>query len=478
MSSRILLLLIALLPAWIVSVQAHSLGDEVILSRLGDPVEVEIEVRDWQNIELSVVQVASATPQQYEAFGLLYQPLLDTLSFNVVGPNLAGEVKILVSSREPANEPFLELLLVLRWSQGSSLREYVLLFDQPLADLQLSTVKAQQPAVPVAVTEPAPLVPEPVESPPVQPTVQVETVAEQVQPRPRDEAGRKDYRVQNGDTRWTIASQFQPAGIADNMHQFVLSLHDINPALAQQVFDQRWLDATRAAQLALEPEPPQLPVINAVEEVLVAEPVAVAQAGPELPLGTELPDLVVEAESTLLAPSTALVLAPVVEASGAGEPAAVVVAEQTVSAPLATPAPAVQPVPLKVVVTATTTEPTPQPSTPVLGDEFKDANAALRQITDRATAIRDLLQTRQQRLVDVEQQILVLKSQLQQAEARASQLVQELPLGADVTSQAVMLGLLAAVLLIALAATAISALRWNRELQTPVLMMAVQSRRR
>jgi hypothetical protein len=57
-------------------------------------------------------------------------------------------------------------------------------------------------------------------------------------------------------------------------------------------------------------------------------------------------------------------------------------------------------------------------------------------------------------------------------------LVQELPLGADVTSQAVMLGLLAAVLLIALAATAISALRWNRELQTPVLMMAVQSRRR
>ena len=217
----------------------------------------------------------------------------------------------------------------------------------------------------------------------MQPTVQVETVAEQVQPRPRDEAGRKDYRVQ-----------------------------------------------------------------------------------------------VVEAESTLLGPSTALVLAPVVEASGAGEPAAVVVAEQTVSAPLATPAPAVQPVPLKVVVTATTTEPTPQPSTPVLGDEFKDANAALRQITDRATAIRDLLQTRQQRLVDVEQQILVLKSQLQQAEARASQLVQELPLGADVTSQAVMLGLLAAVLLIALAATAISALRWNRELQTPVLMMAVQSRRR
>jgi ABC-type nitrate/sulfonate/bicarbonate transport system permease component len=102
----------------------------------------------------------------------------------------------------------------------------------------------------------------------------------------------------------------------------------------------------------------------------------------------------------------------------------------------------------------------------------------LRQITDRATAIRHLLQTRQQRLFDVEQQILALKSQLQQAEARASQLVQELPLSADVTSQAVMLGLLAAVLLIAPAATAIGALRWNRELQTPVLMMAVQSRRR
>src|SRR5688572_21033373 len=110
---------------------AAALGDELILSQLGDPVEVEIAVTEWEDIDLDQLQISAGTPEVYESFGLNYLPALEALNFNLIGPNLDGEVKVLVSSRDPMQEPYLELLLVMRWPGGSLLREYVLLFDPP-----------------------------------------------------------------------------------------------------------------------------------------------------------------------------------------------------------------------------------------------------------------------------------------------------------------------------------------------------------
>jgi len=481
---RLALMLIVVLSG-IGTVQAQSLGEEVILSRLGDPVEVEIDVRDWQELDLTRVEVANATAEQYKAFSLVYQPLLDTLSFIVVGPNLAGEVKILVISSDPATEPFLDLLLTFRWPGGSALREYVLLFDPPEPGTQLSEAPVTQsapalivadPMPPVQVREPVPVTPTLPDAPPPtsrlepesdlprtvpearrQPPAQVMVAPTSTLPgqtRSREEAGRVQYRMHDDDTLWTIARQFQPAGIADNLYQFVLSLHAINPnafidgnitllktdadlripsardlaainaASAQTVFDQRWLESVRAVQV--QPEPEQAPFVSAVDETPLDEavlPPAVETPEPELPDSLQ--------EVALVAPSTVIVLAS------------------------AAPAP------------ATTQD-----------EELFQANAALRQITDQATAIRDLLQARQQRLAAVEQQIQALRSQLQEVENHADDLVQALPQVTDITRQAVMLGLLAAVLLITLAATVMTALRWNRELQAKAVKTAVKSRRR
>jgi pilus assembly protein FimV len=161
-----LFLMILVLPVLLAQqALAVSLGDELILSRLGDPVEVEIDVLQWQDLDLQRVQISAANRQEYEAFGLTWSPVLDTLYFNLLGPNLDGEIRLLVSSREPVSEPFLELLLVMRWPGGSLLREYVLLFDPPGTPVpppNVSVVPATELLAPIAtagqaISPPAPV---------------------------------------------------------------------------------------------------------------------------------------------------------------------------------------------------------------------------------------------------------------------------------------------------------------------------------
>lgn len=259
--SRRLFQLLALLGVLVAArAGAVSLGDDVVLSRLGDPLEVEIGVLDWEDMDLERVQITAANIREYEAFDLTWLPVLDNLHFNLVGPDPDGRLRLLVSSREPFDEPYLELLLVLRWPGGSLLREYVLLFDPPtVPDLQ-----AGRTGPPPAVTE-APVAPENVmpdrapvvqasdESPPVPPVeesvpeqaaadaavpaareqvaIEVDRLVATPAPVPagvRDLFGRQGYEVQPGDSLWNISMQFLPAGVAENIYQMLLSLHALN----------------------------------------------------------------------------------------------------------------------------------------------------------------------------------------------------------------------------------------------------------
>ncbi len=188
---------------------AVSLGDELILSRLGDPVEIEIEVLQWEDMDLERVEISAASQAEYDVFNLTWLPVLEELNFNLVGPDLDGDVRVLISSRDPLNEPFLELLLVLRWPGGSLRREYVLLFDPPEAPVPVvspvvetptatlvRTVPqlppAEEPAAPAAVVEvPEPVAVEeaPVSAEPVAtaPAVVIVSTPEPVVPEPEPE---------------------------------------------------------------------------------------------------------------------------------------------------------------------------------------------------------------------------------------------------------------------------------------------------
>jgi FimV-like protein len=275
--ANIVAVLAVLLP---ISSGAVSLGDELVMSRLGDPVEVEIEVLQWQDLDMDRVQISVGTAAEYEAFGLERLPVLDSLRFNLVGPDGAGRLILLVSNREPIEEPFLDLLMAMRWPGGSLLREYILLFDPPGVEppatqvLELSGTGAgssqAMPAeivaginqttgsdagIPVVEETSVPVTSEPVaastpaasrveapaagsQEPGPAPTIRnqvaidVEPVATRLPPRvPSAEAGqtgRQRYQVKSGDSLWDIARANQQSNIERDLDVFLVSLHDLN----------------------------------------------------------------------------------------------------------------------------------------------------------------------------------------------------------------------------------------------------------
>lgn len=179
-----------------VQLLALSLGEVEVLSALGDPVEVEIPVEDWGGIDPQSIRASLAARSQYESFGLRWSPVLDSLAFNLVGPRLDGSLRILVSTRAPVSEPYVELLLALRWPGGSLLREYVVLFDLP---------SSADPAF----SQRAAAVPD----------------------------GRRLYQVQAGAVFWNIAQQFLAAedeaerlNEDHRLYQMLLALFELNPA--------------------------------------------------------------------------------------------------------------------------------------------------------------------------------------------------------------------------------------------------------
>src|SRR5687767_13874353 len=187
-----LLLALSLLTS--LASHAAALGDELILSQLGDPVEVEITVMQWEDIDLDQLQISAGTPEVYESFGLDYLPALENLNFNLIGPNLDGEVKILVSSRDPMQEPYLESLLVMRWPGGSLLREYVLLFDPPRPSLapppanpQVTPQPPASSAAPVTATQPQ-IAQETAPAPESTPETENQNPAAEVQPTAQETA--------------------------------------------------------------------------------------------------------------------------------------------------------------------------------------------------------------------------------------------------------------------------------------------------
>lgn len=204
--------------------QAQYLGEVSVLSSLGDPVEVEVAVEDWEGLDLEALEVALASPGQYEGFGLEWRPVLDTLRFNLVGPSLDGRLRVLVSSLEPAVEPYLDLLLSLRWPGGSLLREYVLLFDLPPPAAGGGSVLVQSGSG-----------------------------------FARSATGRRVYQVHAGEVFWHIAQQFLVAGEDGSLYQMLLALYELNPG----AFINDNISLLRADALLQIPEPADLQRIDA-----------------------------------------------------------------------------------------------------------------------------------------------------------------------------------------------------------------------
>ncbi|HEY5994006.1 MAG TPA: FimV/HubP family polar landmark protein [Gallionellaceae bacterium] len=144
--------------SWASFAGAVGFGDATVNSALGQPLKIEIVLTSVKDSDRSGMTAHLASPDAFKAAGLEYPYHLTRLKFDVV--TRGGKTVIAVTSKEPINDSFLNLLVELTWSSGRLVREYTLLLDPP--DYRPEQTKPE----PVTPIEPVVAVPS-VEAPPV-----------------------------------------------------------------------------------------------------------------------------------------------------------------------------------------------------------------------------------------------------------------------------------------------------------------------
>lgn len=157
---------------------ALGLGEILVKSKLNQPLDAEIVVREASPGEAEQLVAKLASQEDFARLGLERARMPVMVRFDTA-KNDRGQTIIRVRSDEPVREPFLTLLVEANWSGGRLLREYGLLLDPPVAMPSSSITRtAAPPPAPAqtrALADTPPASPEP---PPV------ETVASTPAPAP------------------------------------------------------------------------------------------------------------------------------------------------------------------------------------------------------------------------------------------------------------------------------------------------------
>ncbi|WP_307720445.1 FimV/HubP family polar landmark protein [Massilia atriviolacea] len=227
------------------SAYAAGLGKLTVLSALGQPLNAEIELTSVANDEASGLVAKLAPVEAFRQANIDFNPALLSLRFNV--EQRGGRQIIKVTSSQPVNEPFVDMLLELNWgSSGRLVREYTFLLDP----VEMRSTQAAQVSAPVDVlsqgarngaaakpnarAERAAARAAAAAAKAEKAAQKTETAAEPASQEPQraggaagKNAGDSEYQVKRGDTLGKIAAQVKPADISLDM--MLVALYRANP---------------------------------------------------------------------------------------------------------------------------------------------------------------------------------------------------------------------------------------------------------
>lgn len=223
----------AVASAVVLSSAAHAagLGKLTVLSALGQPLRAEIELTTSAGEDPASMAVKLANPEAFRAANIEFNPALLSLRFAV--DQRAGRQLIRVSSTQPLNEPFVDMLLELTWNNGRLVREYTFLLDpaelratQPAQVAAAPQTRQAAPAAPAASAPgqaPAAAAATPDEARVAAARRGAERQAREAQAREAEDS----YRVRRGDTLSGIATRVKPSDISLDM--MLVALYRANP---------------------------------------------------------------------------------------------------------------------------------------------------------------------------------------------------------------------------------------------------------
>ena len=126
---------------------AAGLGKLSVLSQLGQPLRAEIEIVSLQKGEGDTLGARLAAGEVFRQANIDLNPALMSVKFAVQRrPN--GQYVMTLTSGQPINEPFIDVLVELNWANGRLVREYTFLLDPPeyAGPPKLKALQAAQPS--------------------------------------------------------------------------------------------------------------------------------------------------------------------------------------------------------------------------------------------------------------------------------------------------------------------------------------------
>lgn len=212
------------------------LGDIDADSGLNQPLKAEIVLLSSRNVSEDDLRAKLASYESYNKFGVQREAYHNSLIFKIITKN-DGSKAIVVESRDPIKEPFVNFLLELNWAQGRLMREYTLLLDPPV--FAKTTPTPQPTTAPVSQRRVTNTPPETTQrTQPQQNTTSNEPSAKPKPPQTKvNEQARQlastaefsgdNWTVERGQTLWSIAKSVRPEGVS--VQQTLLAIFHNNP---------------------------------------------------------------------------------------------------------------------------------------------------------------------------------------------------------------------------------------------------------
>lgn len=194
---------------------AVGLGQASVSSYLNAPLDASIPLLESSDYALDDIRVSVAEPPAFAAAALEWTPLAASVRVQV--QEQQGRRQVRLSSEQPMEEPWLELLFILEYPGGQQTRDVTLLFDPKGYPQQGQTQTASTPAV-VAMSAAPPRVSD------------------------RAPSDASSAYVGSGDTLWSVAERIKLGGVS--VQQMMVALLEANP----EIFPSGNINNMRAGQ--------------------------------------------------------------------------------------------------------------------------------------------------------------------------------------------------------------------------------------
>jgi pilus assembly protein FimV len=220
---------------------ALGLGKLTVDSSLGQPLSAHVELTAAQKDELDSLSAKVADPSVYRDNNVQYPATLSRARV-VVEQTPNGPPQLKVTTAQPVNDPYLDLIVEVNWATGRVVRNYTFLLDPPGTGETQAAPSANvrtAPAARAARAEPAPSAPP-------------------VSAAPKGGAA-ETYTVRRGDTLSKIARTYKPENV--NLEQMLVALFRSN----ESAFDTRNMNRLRTGQILSIPPAEQAAAITPSE---------------------------------------------------------------------------------------------------------------------------------------------------------------------------------------------------------------------